>query len=49
MDDCLIIGGGVVGLSLAYELSGKGLRVAVLEATQPGVGASWPAPAFWRR
>jgi glycine oxidase len=41
MDDCLIIGGGVVGLSLAYALSGEGLRIRVLEAGEPGREASW--------
>ena len=41
MDDCLIVGGGVVGLSLAYELAGRGLRVRVLERGQPGQEASW--------
>lgn len=41
MDDCLIIGAGVVGLSLAYELAGQGLRVRVLEAGKAGNEASW--------
>lgn len=42
MDDCLIIGGGVVGLSLAYVLAGEGLSVRLLEAAdQPGREASW--------
>ncbi|MBX9790951.1 MAG: glycine oxidase ThiO [Pirellulales bacterium] len=41
MDDCLIVGGGVVGLSLAYELAGHGQRVRVLERGQPGQEASW--------
>ncbi|MDZ4820420.1 MAG: glycine oxidase ThiO [Planctomycetota bacterium] len=40
-DDCLIIGGGVIGLSLAYELSGRGLRVRVLDRGQPGRQTSW--------
>ncbi len=41
MDDCLIIGGGVVGLSLAYVLASEGLRVRLLEAGEPGREASW--------
>jgi glycine oxidase len=32
--DCLIIGGGVMGLSIAYELSGQGLRVTVIDRTR---------------
>jgi len=41
MDDCLIIGGGVVGLSLAWELAQAGLRVHVVERGEPGREASW--------
>jgi glycine oxidase len=43
MYDCLILGGGVIGLSLAYELAGHGLRVRVLDAGEPGREASWAA------
>jgi len=39
--DCLVIGGGVVGLSLAYELAGKGRRVTLLETERTGRAASW--------
>lgn len=39
--DGLMIGGGVIGLSLAYELAGHGWRVAVLERQAPGREASW--------
>lgn len=39
--DCLIIGGGVVGLSVAYELAGRGLSVQVLDQADVGRGASW--------
>lgn len=41
MDDVLIVGGGVIGLSLAYELAGRGLQVRVLERGVPGKEASW--------
>jgi glycine oxidase len=41
MDDVLIIGGGVIGLSLAYELSGRGIKVRVLERDAAGRAASW--------
>ena len=39
--DCLIIGGGVIGLSLAYELARHGLRVRLIERGSPGQEASW--------
>ena len=41
MDDCLILGGGAIGLSLAYELAGHGLKVHVLDRATPGQEASW--------
>lgn len=41
MDDFLIIGGGVIGLSLAYQLAGAGQRVRVIDRTEPGREASW--------
>lgn len=41
MDDCLIVGGGVIGLSLAYELSRHGLRIRVVDRGPPGKEASW--------
>jgi glycine oxidase len=51
--DCCIIGGGVVGLSIARELAGRGLRVTLLARDQSRDTASWaaagifpPAPAF---
>ena len=41
MRDHLIIGGGAVGLSLAYELSRHGRSVAVVDRRSPGREASW--------
>lgn len=41
MHDCLIIGGGVIGLSLAYELSARGRRVKLIDRGEAGREASW--------
>lgn len=43
MHDCLIVGGGVIGLSLAYELARRGMTVRVLDRQLPGREASWAA------
>ncbi|HWC91404.1 MAG TPA: glycine oxidase ThiO [Pirellulales bacterium] len=39
--DCLILGGGVIGMSLAYELACQGLRVGVIDRGVVGGEASW--------
>jgi glycine oxidase len=41
MNDCLIIGAGAIGLSLAYELARRGRRVTVVDRGEPGQEASW--------
>ncbi|HXQ25207.1 MAG TPA: glycine oxidase ThiO [Candidatus Acidoferrales bacterium] len=41
--DVAIIGGGVIGASIAFELAGQKLRVIVLDRQQPGQEASWAA------
>jgi glycine oxidase len=41
--DVAIVGGGVIGLSIAFELAGENLRVVVLDRQQPGREASWAA------
>lgn len=41
--DVLVIGSGVVGLSIAHELLSNGLMVTVVDAKEPGRGASWAA------
>lgn len=38
--DVLVVGGGFTGLATAYFLRRRGIRVAVLEAEEPGYGAS---------
>ncbi len=39
--DCLIIGGGVIGLSVAWELAQRGASVTVLDRQRIGGAASW--------
>jgi len=41
MAELLIVGGGVVGLSLAWELARRGVRSLVLDQGEIGRGASW--------
>jgi glycine oxidase len=36
-----IIGAGIVGLSIAYELASRGATVRILDARGPGQGATW--------
>lgn len=40
MTDIAIVGGGVIGLSCAFELARRGKSVTVIEREQPGFGAS---------
>ncbi|HTW22037.1 MAG TPA: glycine oxidase ThiO [Candidatus Baltobacteraceae bacterium] len=41
--DVAIVGGGVIGVSIAFELAAEDLRVVVLDRQQPGQEASWAA------
>lgn len=41
--DVAIIGGGIIGGSIAFELARHKLRVALLDRQQPGLEASWAA------
>ena len=37
----VIVGAGLIGLSLAFELARRGADVRVIDAREPGSGASW--------
>lgn len=39
--DLILVGGGVIGLSIAWECAQAGLSVSVIEANQIGRGSSW--------
>jgi glycine oxidase len=41
--DVIVVGAGIIGLSLAIELNKQGLRVLVVERGEPGREASWAA------
>ena len=38
--EVVVVGGGVVGLAVGYELARQGCRVRILERHRPGWGAS---------
>jgi glycine oxidase len=38
--DAVIVGGGIIGLSIAHRATARGMDVAVLEAGEPGGGAT---------
>lgn len=51
MAHVIVIGGGVIGLSAAWELARRGAEVTVLDARQPGTAASavnagWVSPSL---
>jgi glycine oxidase len=41
--DVAIVGGGIIGASIAFELAAEKLRVIVLDRQEPGREASWAA------
>jgi glycine oxidase len=41
--DVIIVGGGLIGAAIAFELASEKLRVAVLDRQEPGREASWAA------
>jgi glycine oxidase len=41
--DCIVLGGGLIGLSIAWRSAQRGASVAVIERDEPGKSASWVA------
>ncbi len=41
--DAIVIGAGIIGLSLAIELNKRGMRVLIVDKGEPGREASWAA------
>jgi glycine oxidase len=41
--DVLVIGGGIIGGSIAFRLAQQNLRVALLDSRELGLEASWAA------
>jgi glycine oxidase len=41
--DTIVVGGGIIGAAVAWELGEAGQRVLVLDRQQPGLEASWAA------
>jgi len=41
--DAIVVGAGIIGLSLAIELNKRGREVLVVDKGQPGREASWAA------
>lgn len=54
MSDCIVVGGGLIGMLCAHQLSAAGMRVTLLERSEPGRESSWAgggilAPLYpWR-
>jgi len=42
-NDVIVIGGGIIGCSIAHRLAGEGMAVTVIERGEPGREASWAA------
>jgi glycine oxidase len=47
MPDVVVIGGGIIGAACAYELTGRGARVTLLERDELAAGASGRNNGLW--
>lgn len=47
MNDCCIVGGGIIGLSIARELAGRGVKVRVLARGRGPETTSWAAAGIF--
>jgi glycine oxidase len=43
MNDIIIIGGGIIGLSVAFELQTRGIKTRIVDAKGPAQESSWAA------
>jgi glycine oxidase len=41
--DCVVVGGGIIGGAIAFELARRGVSVLLLDRQKPGLEASWAA------
>src|ERR1700686_2195181 len=41
MSDVIVVGAGLIGLGIAYELAQRGAAVTVYDRAEPGRAASW--------
>ena len=43
MNDVIIVGAGIIGLSIAFELQNRGKKCVIIDPREPGSEASWAA------
>jgi len=43
MNDVIIVGAGIIGLSIAFELQNQGKKCVIIDPREPGSEASWAA------
>ena len=43
MNEVIIVGGGIIGLSIAFELQSRGLKTCIVDSKGPATESSWAA------